>query len=145
MPILRSVFQIISLVSLVALCLGIYGGIKLSYTANTTDFTHLNSYSKTAVILFTVIFVVVFLMFLLLTTKISKVPEGEKRLLLAVAVSYPFLTIRYIYALLVDFAQDRRFNSFFGNATYYLCMAVLVEFVVLVICEFTGFTLRVIK
>lgn len=140
----RLIFQLISTVSLAALILGIYGGIQLADQTGATNYTHLNSYSKAAVIIFTVIFVVVCLMFLVLATKVSHVPDGEKRLLVAVTLSLPFLVIRYTYALLADFAQDTRFNSFFGNATYYLCMAVLTEFVVIFICEIAGFTLRVI-
>lgn len=81
-------------------------------------------------------------MFLFLSSRHSLVPHGERRLLVACALSYPFLVVRYVYALLVDFAGDRRFNSYFGDESWYLCMAVLVEFVVVVICETVGFTLR---
>jgi hypothetical protein len=81
-------------------------------------------------------------MFLILITRISAVPHGEKRLLLAVGLSLPFLTVRYIYALVCDFAQNKKFNSFFGNTTIYLIMAVFMEFIVIAICEIMGFTLN---
>ncbi|CZR60777.1 uncharacterized protein PAC_10673 [Phialocephala subalpina] len=142
MPISRSIFQILSTISLAGLCLGVYGGTQLADTTNAANFTYYISYSKIAIGIFTGIFVVAFLMFLFLTTKLSYIPPGEKRLLLAVGLSYPILVIRFTYSLFVDFAGDKKFNSFFRDATFYLCMAVLTEFVVVVICEMTGFALR---
>ncbi|KAE8440598.1 hypothetical protein EG329_007044 [Mollisiaceae sp. DMI_Dod_QoI] len=114
-----SVWQVSVLVSMVELNSLIRPARRITRT----------SYSKITILLFTAIFVIAFLMFLFLSTKLSHIPSGEKKLLLAVALSYPYPP-SFIYGLLVDFANDRRFNSFFGNATFYLCMAVLTEFIV---------------
>jgi hypothetical protein len=141
-PIPDVVYKGLNLGGLIALCLGIYGGTQQASNANDANFTHVNKDSKIAVILFTIIFIVAVLMFLVLITRLSDVPHGEKRLLLAVGLSLPFLTVRYLYALVCDFAQNKNFNSFFGNTTIYLIMAVLMEFIVIVICETMGFTLH---
>jgi hypothetical protein len=140
-PLSNSIYKVINLVGLIALCLGIYGGNKQAGT-DSTDYTHVNNDSKIAVVLFTGIFIVSFVMFLVLATRLSIVPHGEKRLMVAVGLSWPFLTVRYIYALVADFGQNKNFNSYFGNPTIYLIMAVLTECVVIVICESIGLTLH---
>ncbi|RFU26909.1 hypothetical protein B7463_g9421, partial [Scytalidium lignicola] len=140
-PISSKIYKGINLVGLIAFCLGIYGGTKQA-SSTAADYTHVNNDSKAAVVLFTAIFIVAFFMFLSLVTRLSVVPHGEKRLLLAVGLSWPFLTVRYIYALVADFAHNKHFNSYFGNPTIYLLMAVLTECIVIVICEVMGFTLR---
>lgn len=142
-PISSKIYKGLNLAGLVALCLGVYGGTKQA-NSDSTDFTHVNNDSKIAVVLFTAIFIIAFFMFLILVSRLSLVPHGEKRLLLAVGLSWPFLTVRYIYAIVADFAQNKNFNSFYGNATVYLIMAVSMEFIVVAICEIIGFTLHVL-
>jgi hypothetical protein len=136
------IYKGLGLGSLIALCLGVYGGTQQASNTNAANFTHVNKDSKIAVVLFTIIFIITILMFFVLVSQLSNVPHGEKRLLLAVGLSLPFLAVRYLYALLADFAQNKNFNSFFGNTTIYLIMAVLMEFIVIAICEPIGFTLH---
>lgn len=69
-------------------------------------------------------------------------PAGEKRLLLAVAISLPFILIRLLYSLISAFSHSRRFSAVSGNVTIYLVMAVLEEMVVVITCLGVGITLQ---
>ncbi|KAF4628256.1 hypothetical protein G7Y89_g9902 [Cudoniella acicularis] len=144
-PIPRKVNIAVNLLGLVALFLGIHGGSQQANSANAADYMDVNNESKIACLMFTGIFIIALLIFLVLIGQLSIVPAGEKRLLLAVGLAAPFLAVRYIYALLADFAQNKNFNSYFGNPTIYLLMAVLAEIGVVVIIESIGFTLRVLR
>lgn len=70
---------------------------------------------------------------MVLAMHFPRIPHGEKRLLIAVGLSFPLLVVRYIHALVADFAHNKNFNSFFGNATIYLLMAVATECIVIII------------
>ena len=89
-------------------------------------------------------FVGVYLILGLLASRISQVNLGEKRLLLAVAISCPFLAVRLVYALISVFANSMSFNPTFGNITIFLCMDVLEEIVVVAVCVVIGLTLRIV-
>lgn len=129
------------MLSLAGLVLGITGGIIASHS--TTPFV-LNSWSKAAVAIFTVVYLVVLAILVLLITRLSQVRIGERRILVVVAVCSPFIATRLIYALISDFADSHLFNATFGNLTIYLCMAVIEEIIVVIICVAIGFTLAVV-
>ena len=78
-----------------------------------------------------------------MVTRYSLVEKGEHRLIIAVAISVPFILIRLIYSLLVVFANNRRFNIVTGSVTINLVMAVLEEFVVTILCISVGLSLQV--
>ena len=95
--------------------------------------------------IFTSVFLGVVCLLIILSLRISQIKGGERRLLLVVAVSSPFIATRLIYALISDFAQNQNFNASFGNVTIYLCMAVLEEITVVIMCVATGFTVSVVQ
>ncbi|KAF6235122.1 hypothetical protein HO173_006749 [Letharia columbiana] len=138
-PIPRPVFQGISIFSLAGMSLGVYGGIKASESK--TPFV-LNPESKTAVALFTTVFVVVLIVFVVLMAQIVYVEPGERRLLYAVAMASPLIAVRLTYGLIVDFAQNKHFSYFYGSVTIYLFMAVVPEIIACAIYIITGVTLR---
>lgn len=138
-PIPRLVFQGISIFSLAGMSLGVYGGIKAS---ESKDPFVLNPESKTAVALFTTVFVVVLIVFTLLLVQIVYVEPGERRLLYAVAVATPLIAVRLTYGLIVDFAKNKHFSYFYGSVTLYLCMAVAPEILACTTYIITGLTLR---
>lgn len=69
--------------------------------------------------------------------------KGERRTLLAVAISAPFILVRILYSVLVWFAHNDNFSLFGGDVTVQLVMAVLEEVVVVVVCLGVGMTLSV--
>lgn len=74
--------------------------------------------------------------------QMSHVDPGEKRLLLAVGISLPFIFVRLIYSILGAFSNRRIFSPFTGSVTIWLCMAVLMEIVVVYTFIIIGATLK---
>lgn len=134
-----SIFRLTSLVSMIGFIIGIVGGVQQS--KDRTDPFDVNSRVQAAIIIFTLVFIVMFLIFCALSLSLHNVAKGEKRLLVAVGLSCPFLLIRLIYALIADFGHNRDFNFVYGNPTIYLCMSVLEEFVIILLCIGVGLTL----
>jgi hypothetical protein len=79
----------------------------------------------------------------MLAMRIAWIKKGECRLVLAVAISVPFILVRLIYSAILSFAHNPRFNLISGSVTINLVMAVLEEFVVIIVCLGIGLTLRV--
>jgi hypothetical protein len=73
----------------------------------------------------------------------ASLEKGERRTLVAVAVSAPFVLVRVLYSVLMWFLHNSDFGLFGGNVTVQLAMAVLEEFVVVIVCLGIGMTLRV--
>lgn len=135
-----NVFRLVNLVSLIGFIIGIVGGVQQS--KNRTDPFNVNSRVQAAIIIFTLVFIVMFLIFCAISLTLHNVAKGERRLLIAVGLSCPFLLIRLIYALIADYGHNHDFNFVYGNPTIYLCMSVLEEFVIIILCVGFGLTLR---
>jgi hypothetical protein len=100
--------------------------------------------SKVGIVVFVVIWITLAVLLLALASKASRVMPGEKRLLLAVALCTPLILVRLIYALLAIYSDKAKFSLFDGSAPIYLGMAVIEEFLVVIICLGIGSTLQVI-
>lgn len=82
-------------------------------------------------------------MTLYLGSRTSRIEAGEKRLVLAVAFSLPFLGVRLIYSALASFVHNSHFNIISGSVTILLVMAILEEFVIVITFLATGLSLQV--
>jgi len=77
--------------------------------------------------------------------QVRSADAGEKRLVLAVALSIPFVLVRLVFSGLGTFGHDPSFKTFGGSphyADYFLGMAVVMEMVTTVIFEGVGLTLH---
>ena len=135
------IFRLIQLISLAGIILAIIGGINSSTAAvpGTVD-----RKTKIGVILFLVAWLGLCALLAGIAMRIASVEQGEKRLLLAVAVSAPFVFVRLLYSLLGAFTKNKQFSSISGSVTINLCMAVLEEAVVVVVLLGIGLSLRVL-
>ena len=79
----------------------------------------------------------------MMVIRVKWIENGERRLVLAVAISIPFILVRLIYSAILSFAHNPRFSLIGGSVTINLVMAVLEEFVVIIVCLGVGLTLRV--
>ncbi|KAJ5983253.1 hypothetical protein N7481_005352 [Penicillium waksmanii] len=73
----------------------------------------------------------------------ASIQRGEKRTVLAVAISTPFIMVRLVYAALIWFLHDSTFSMIGGNVTVQLVMSVLEEFAVVITCLGVGITLSI--
>ncbi|KAL4906356.1 hypothetical protein BDW74DRAFT_177370 [Aspergillus multicolor] len=119
--------KLITLVTFIGLILGIAG-------VSSSDSDSNNSYkpgalAKAAMGIFLAVFAVFLLLALWLFYQLSfSLRRFQKKLFLAIALSTPFLAARLLYSALADYTAFRAF-ALGGNATVYLCMAVLEEIV----------------
>ncbi|MCJ1326535.1 hypothetical protein MMC10_003199 [Thelotrema lepadinum] len=140
--------QIINAPVIVGLVLAIYGGTKIFSTDVNTASQGLN-YSKVAVILFLLTFIAIAFVTVYTSTQNRRVQRSERPLLFASAISIPFLFLRILYSLIVDFN--------WGSTTFSLTsttdaavvadavMAILMEFIVVALYLAAGFLAPVVQ
>jgi hypothetical protein len=125
----------------IGLILGIVGGVNASNDFGKSN-APVQTLSKAALALFIVAYGFIVLTTILSSFSVSCAEAGEKRLLLAVALSIPFLLVRLIYSAIALFGNNSDFNSSTGNITIFLCMALLMELAAVTIYEAMGITLH---
>ncbi|KAK2846310.1 hypothetical protein FQN49_005852 [Arthroderma sp. PD_2] len=132
------VFRAIALLVLLGLILGIIG------TKSQDDGTQFmpNGKSKASICITLGVWVITVGLLFIISGQKKHLPAGERRLLLALAISLPFILIRLIYSLIGAFAHSRRFSVVSGDTTIYLLMAVLEEMIVVITCLAIGVTLQ---
>lgn len=74
-----------------------------------------------------------------LTIYRNEMPRNEKIILYSVYACAPLLIVRTIYGCLGDYTDIERFNLFEPNPTVNLCMGVLEEIILMIICLAVGF------
>jgi hypothetical protein len=137
-----NMLKVVELVIIVALILGIVGGVNASDDFVKTGVYHPGTLSKAGTALFIVCYVAVVIVAIATSFSISHAEEGEKRLLLAIAISLPFLLVRLIYSIMSTFTHNKSFNLLSGNVTVILCVALIEEFIIVVVYEGIGLTLQ---
>ena len=136
--------HLIQAVTIVAVILALAGGIKAG-----EDFKHSGHFAtlpltKIAISLFVVAFAAVLTVAVFTAFNVPHIERGERRLLLAILLSLPFLFVRLIYSCYVAFANEARFSLISGSVSIMLAIGVIQEFVIVMIYLVTGLTLRVI-
>jgi hypothetical protein len=103
----------------------------------------ISTLTKVGVIIFIVAWASLCILLTILAIRSSHIRRGERHLVIAVAISVPFILVRLIYSVILSFANNPRFNLITGSETINLVMAVLEEFVVVIVCLVIGLTLQV--
>jgi hypothetical protein len=138
--------RIVQVIVLVGLILGIKGGIDAGNQFSQSGKFVYGSLSQAAVALFIIAYVLIIMATLgLLQSTFRPEDEGEKRLLIAVAASLPFLLVRIIYSCLSTFTTNSEFSQISGNPTILLVMGFVMELIVIILYEAVGLTLRRIR
>lgn len=140
------ILQFIQVVVIVGLILGI-GGVDAGSSfeqpnASGQHVFHPGSLNKAGSILLILCYVAIVAFTVLISFFMSHVEAGEKRLFLAVALSLPIFLVRLVYTGLSTFSYNPKFNILNGDTTIFLCMALLMELIIIIIFEVTGLTLR---
>lgn len=136
----RPVFPFFRILTVVAMALSIAG---LTANMSAEGLQHPDIKVKIGMIIYAVCYVLMVAMLARLAARRDSVERGEKRTLLAVALSSPFILVRLLYAFFIWFLHDSKFSMLNGNVTVQLVMSVIEEFVVVIICLVVGMTLRV--
>lgn len=117
-------------VLLVGLILGAVGGSQ--YSEKTPPGSH-NTLIQVSVILYLVGFAGECLVTLYSFANYRVIIPGDHRILIAVALSLPFLAVRIIYSLISVFGDNPDFNSFSGSVIIFALMAVMEEFIIVIL------------
>lgn len=136
----RLAFPLFRILTTVAMVLSIVG---LTSNMSAEGLQHPDIKVKIGMILYGVSWVVMMAMLAVVALHKGSVERGEKRTMLAVALTSPFILVRLLYAFFVWFLHNSKFSILDGNVTVQLVMAVLEEFAVVIICLGIGMTLRV--
>lgn len=132
----------VQIVILVALILGIKGGLDAADTFNSTGTFHPGTLNKVATALLVVSFVLLVIFTSITYLNLHHAEVGEKRLFAAVALSLPSLLVRLVYSCFSTFSTKSEFNLLNGNTTVLLCVALIEEMIVVGIFEVMGLSLR---
>lgn len=114
-------FRPIHLLSLVALILGIVGGVN---KADASSYQTGVDCSKAASILFLAVYVALAVISVLTATKRDRIPSAEHTLSLVAIVVLPFILVRVIYTVATSFAS--RGSLFFATNPNIWCQALMM-------------------
>jgi uncharacterized membrane protein (DUF485 family) len=127
------------LIAAVVLC--VVGGVKLASNANQQNSG--KTLVKVGIIIFLLTFLDLVALAILTFRDTRKHQTPEKRLVIAVLLSLPFLAIRFLYSLITDFGHSKTFSLTTGSPVAQFFMATLMEWIVTVIYIAAGLlTLR---
>ena len=128
------VFKLLAILPIVGLILAIVGGTDQVPGNTPSTMSTGVTLVRAGIIIFLVVFVLLAVITVVTFFSIRSIPKGEAPLLYAVALSIPFLLVRLIYALLVDFdSGSTTFNNITGNVIVQAFMATLEEFIVVLL------------
>lgn len=121
---------LVTLLGFLGLILGIVGVSIM----NDNEAFHANSEMKATMGIFIAVFgIMTVLTGWLILNLWFTIREWQKKLFLAIILSWPFLLIRLVYSAMGDFRTDGRF-VIGGSNTIYLCMDVLEEIAAMALC-----------
>ncbi|KAJ6443598.1 hypothetical protein O9K51_04777 [Purpureocillium lavendulum] len=132
-------FRLVQLLIMLGLILSIVGG-----TSGSTQNGHIEpaATAKAGIVLYFVAFAGLSGMLLAAFGYRSVVPTQERRILIAVAIAWPFLFVRLLYSTLAVFVHNQLFSIVSGSVAIHAGMAVAEEFVVVVIYLVLGISLK---
>lgn len=136
------ILEAINFPVIIGLILAIYGGTKI-FSSSTNAVNNGLKFSEAAAIVFLLTLILLGVITIYTSFHSQDIPRGERPLLFASVLGIPFLFVRVLYLLVVDF--DWSYNTFglisTSNRVVIVdaVMAVLMEFVVVSIYLMAGF------
>ncbi|KAI9728140.1 MAG: hypothetical protein M1828_004601 [Chrysothrix sp. TS-e1954] len=130
----------VHIIVIIALVLSIVGINQLPQGAIFSGHYSQPKESIASIALFIVAYVMIVAVALYLGMHFSSARAEEKRLLIGVVVSLPFLLVRLIYSCVATLGNVHSFNAFTGNVTIFLCMALVMEYITVFIYEAVAIT-----
>jgi hypothetical protein len=101
--------------------------------------------SKVAVVVFVIVWIIQSGIAILTCTKLHDVASGDRRLAFAILASVPFLFVRLLYSILAAFdTSTSTFSPSEGSVVVQAVMAVIEEFVVVILYLGAGFLVPVV-
>ena len=137
-PLPPRLFNVLALPTLAALILAIVAGTNAN-SSKPSDIHDGHTEAKAAVLIFLITFLIQCAIALYSFLSLHSISQGEKRILFAVTLSIPFLLVRLIYAILVNFdTGSTTFNYTTGSVIVQAFMAIIEEFIVVTLYLIAG-------
>ncbi|KAK6952891.1 hypothetical protein Daesc_005188 [Daldinia eschscholtzii] len=133
--------RLINLLVLVSMILGSIGGSESGHSLAETGKYKVSSLSQAGTGLMIAAFVLLVFSTAFLATQMPYMEAQEKRLVLAVGVSLPFLLVRLAYSAESLYGNNPAFNQVTGDINIQLGMSVIMEMAVVAVVEGVGMTL----
>jgi hypothetical protein len=130
-------FRILQLFITLGLILSIVGGTSGNIHPDGT--VQVDSTSKAGIVLYIVAYAGLTLVYLASVPRTHAVPTKERRVPVAIAFTLPFILIRLVYSACAVFLHIRLFSIVTGNVVVRVTMAIIEEFVVVIIYILLGF------
>jgi uncharacterized membrane protein len=124
---------------IVGMILSIVGGTQAKIT--TTGF-EVTTPTKIGIPMYIAGFVTAVAILIMACTRLDTVPKGERRLALGAALATPFIAVRLVFSALVVFVHNDTFSIVGGSVGVYVGMAIVEEFIVVVIYVTLGWLLE---
>ncbi|GME64905.1 hypothetical protein GTA08_BOTSDO06402 [Neofusicoccum parvum] len=137
--------RLVQLLNTVGLGLAIGGGVQAGNAVGDGGALVAPTITKVAVALFIASFACIVGVAVLVWPSVGYAEAGEKRLLVAVAVTAPFLLVRIVYTGVSVFHRTTAFNPVTGNVWVLFGMAFVMELVIVIVFEGVGLTLKKVK
>ncbi|KAI2471446.1 hypothetical protein F4781DRAFT_386919 [Annulohypoxylon bovei var. microspora] len=134
--------RLVQLIALVGLILGIVGGTQSGESYGNTGVYTISTLSQAGTGITIAAYVLLVIATVAVAMQLSYIEEGEKRLVLAVGLSLPFILVRLAYSGETVFGHNPDFSQLTGNVNVQLGMAVIMEMIVITIVEAIGMTLH---
>ncbi|KAI8957121.1 hypothetical protein F5Y11DRAFT_340783 [Daldinia sp. FL1419] len=134
--------RLINLLVLVGLVLGSVGGSQSGQSLAETGKYTVSSLSQVGTGLMIAAFILLAISTAVVAMQSSFMEPGEKRLVLAVGISLPFVLVRLAYSAESLYGHNPAFNQVAGDVNLQLGMSVIVEMIVVAIVEGIGMTLH---
>ncbi|KAJ5121847.1 hypothetical protein N7448_002978 [Penicillium atrosanguineum] len=131
------IIQLIQIPALIALILAISGGTDQA-SSNVSDQKSGKTETRAAIILFLVIYLAACFFWVITVRDLGRMVSSQRRLFLGVLLALPFIAVRLLYSLIVDFANNPKFSFVDGDPTIQLGMATIEEFIVVVMYTILG-------
>ncbi|MCJ1467284.1 hypothetical protein MMC07_005908 [Pseudocyphellaria aurata] len=96
--------------------------------------------TKAGLVVLVAMYVILVLLAAMSASEFDGIPAGEKRILVAVLLAMPLLAVRVLWSILSVFTHIHTFSGINGSAAARVCMAVLEEFIIVVMYTLVGLT-----
>lgn len=117
---------------MLALVLTMIGGVFLSSDDRLQQRSG-KQFAQTGVFIFVTVFAVYTIVCFATFFALNTVVKSERTIVYGLTMAIPFLFLRILYATLAVFKDNKNFAIVNGSETVQLCMAVLMEMVVVII------------
>ncbi|OJD37998.1 uncharacterized protein BKCO1_500079 [Diplodia corticola] len=134
--------RMVQVLNAAGLALAVAGGVEAAGNVGAGGRVQVSGLTKGAVGLFVASFVAIVGIAAVVWKDVACAEPGEKRLLVAVGGTTPFLLVRVVYTALSVYTGEMRFNPVMGDVGYLLGMALVMELVIVYAFLGVGLTLK---